>query len=104
MAAGRKGKEEAHHNNKKRKEKAGSPQPPHSPNPILFPAWADPPSSAASTSASPESPSPWTAVASAPGALRSLRGGGGVFHPLESWRADFLAVQASARDPWGSRN
>ena len=37
----------------------------------------------------------------APSALRSLRGGGGDFHPLASWRADLLAVQASARDPWG---
>ena len=40
--------------------------------------------------------------ASASGALapRTLRGGGSDFHPLASWRADLLAVQESARDPW----
>ena len=57
-------------------------------------------------STSPASPPSW-----APGALcsgasralapRTLRGGGGVFHPLVSWWAILLAAQASARAPWG---
>ena len=59
-----------------------------------------------SASTSPASPPSWAPGASCSGASgalapRTLRGGGGVFHPLVSWRAILLAAQASARAPWG---